>query len=548
MTDTPRLPLATYHARTRHRFEAFAEGPGQLDWDAQPAPFRHYPGAPTLALPLAADRFDRPYGQLASAPKNPVVPSLESIGALFEVSLAISAWKSWGPSRWALRCNPSSGNLHPVEGWLLGHGLAEIPNGLHHYDPEQHQLENRALLPPNDDPPWLALALSSAMWREAWKYGERAFRYCQLDVGHAVSCLSHAAAMLGWQLRPATLPGSTLNHVLGLDREQDFPPSRYAYTETEEGEVLLFVDAPGLTLPADIPATLNALRHAQWFGHPTAIDPAPGYRWPLVNQAALASRPPEGAETQPVSRSTVGFPTFPALPPHPTTRGAAQLFRQRRSGQRFDPKHGLPRADFFRLLDASLPRSGPAFGAQEDAPAIHLLLFVLRVDTLVPGLYLLPRTQALAAPLQQALTHRFPEARRVADAPTHLGLTCLLELSLQETQRLARSLSCHQDIAATSAFSLGMIGECTPDTVNGDAYRKLLREAGMIGQVLYLEAEAAGVRGTGIGCFFDEPVHQTFGITDTGWQSVYHFTVGLPVTDARIETSPPYPQREQTAP
>ena len=27
--------------------------------------------------------------------------------------------------------------------------------------------------------------LSSIHWREAWKYGERAFRYCQHDIGHA---------------------------------------------------------------------------------------------------------------------------------------------------------------------------------------------------------------------------------------------------------------------------------------------------------------------------------------------------------------------------
>ena len=73
----------------------------------------------------------------------------------------------------------------------------------------------------------------------------------------------------------------------------------------------------------------------------------------------------------------------------------------------------------------------------------------------------------------------------------------------------------------------------------------MLREAGLVGQVLYLEAEAAGVRGTGIGCFFDDPVHQAFGLDGSRWQSVYHFTVGTPITDARIETGPPYPQRQQ---
>ena len=44
---------------------------------------------------------------------------------------------------------------------------------------------------------------------------------------------------------------------------------------------------------------------------------------------------------------------------------------------------------------------------------------------------------------------------------------------------------------------------------------------------------------------YSVPVHQAFGLAGTRWQSVYHFTVGTPVTDARIETGPPYPQRQQ---
>jgi len=105
--------VRAYHARTKHRFEAYAEGPGQLDWDAQPAAFRHYPGAPLLELPLAADSFERCYGQLEKKPDNEVAADLTSLGALLELSFGLSAWKTWGPSRWALRCNPSSGNLHP---------------------------------------------------------------------------------------------------------------------------------------------------------------------------------------------------------------------------------------------------------------------------------------------------------------------------------------------------------------------------------------------------------------------------------------------------
>ena len=74
-------------------------------------------------------------------------------------------------------------------------------------------------------------------------------------------------------------------------------------------------------------------------------------------------------------------------------------------------------------------------------------------------------------------------------------------------------------------------------------YRQLYWEAGLIGQALYLEAEALGLRGTGIGCYFDDAFHQLLGLTDKTFQSLYHFTVGTPLTDARILSLPPYPDR-----
>ena len=540
--------LRAYHARTKHRLDGYAEGPGQLDWDAQPAAFRHFPGAPVVELPLAAGRFERRYGQLENKPENEILPDAASLGALLELALGVSAWKSWGPNRWALRCNPSSGNLHPVEAYVLASGVAGIADGMHHYDPEDHALEGRALRPAAGAAPWLAVGLSSVMWREAWKYGERAFRYCQLDVGHAVGALAYAAAVLGWQIRPLAMAGQPLAHCLGLDRPDDFPPSRYAFTENEEPEILLAVHAPGLRAVPDAAALVAWLAGADWQGRPSRIDPSPGYRWPVIDQAAAASTVPGLAPAAPV------FADLPALAPHPTAAGAAELIRQRRSAQRFNPRCSLPKAAFYRLLDAVLPRHQVPWTAQEGAPRIHLLLFVLRVDGLPSGLYLLPRTAAAAAELPGLMTAgEVPSTPRPvvdfdADCPAHLGLVQLAEVPLPTLQRIARTVSCHQDIAATSAFSLGMLGEFTAATADGHGYRVLLREAGLLGQALYLEAEAAGVRGTGIGCFFDDAVHQTFGLADGRYQSVYHFTVGTPVVDDRIETGPPYPQRTQEKP
>lgn len=72
-------------------------------------------------------------------------------------------------------------------------------------------------------------------------------------------------------------------------------------------------------------------------------------------------------------------------------------------------------------------------------------------------------------------------------------------------------------------------------------YPRLFWACGMIGQVLYLEAEAAGIRGTGISCFFDDPVHRVLGLQDMQYQSLYHFTLGEHIDDPRLTTLPAYP-------
>jgi hypothetical protein len=109
------------------------------------------------------------------------------------------------------------------------------------------------------------------------------------------------------------------------------------------------------------------------------------------------------------------------------------------------------------------------------------------------------------------------------------------------TENAARTLSCHQDIAADGMFSLGMLAEYEASLVAGPwRYRELFWEAGVLGQVLYLEAEAAGFAGTGIGCYFDDAVHEVFGIQGDVLQSMYHFTVGQALTDTRLQTWPAY--------
>ena len=530
-----------YHQRTKHRFEAYAAGPDSLDWDAQPAPFRHFAGASEIPLPAFAESLHdttllaaltRPFSML-TAPIQPLSCSLTTLGAMLHLALGITAWKSYGPDRWAVRANPSSGNLHPIEAYVLARGLKIIPDGVYHYRAEDHTLERRAdLAKLPGSTASLQLALSSVMWREAWKYGERAFRYCQLDTGHAVGALAYAAAVLGWGLHEQKqLATDTLAQILGLDREVDFPARRFVETEREEAEILL-------TVTFDGSATESASKLSQpimptvWHGIASTIDRHPMYRWPVIEEVAVATR--QQAET--VKSAAI----LPAPKPidladnHSTT--AATVILGRRSAQRFDASHIMPKQDFFNLLDALLPCAQIPWNALAGKPRINLLLFVHRVAGLDSGLYLLPREASLTAQLDACLDERFLR-KPVTGAPVHLNLQLLTPVPAAELHRIARSLHCHQDLAANACFAVGMLAEYSSAiTVDTSAYRDLYREAGLIGQVLYLQAESNGMGGTGIGCFFDDPIHELLGLADDTFQTVYHFTVGLPLNDSRIET------------
>ena len=53
MHDTDAIEtVMRYHQRTKHLFNRYAPGPGELDWANQPSPFRSYAGAPLIRLPL----------------------------------------------------------------------------------------------------------------------------------------------------------------------------------------------------------------------------------------------------------------------------------------------------------------------------------------------------------------------------------------------------------------------------------------------------------------------------------------------------------------
>ncbi|MEW6676388.1 MAG: nitroreductase [Pseudomonadota bacterium] len=536
--------ILAYHQRTKHRLERYAAGPDSLDWDAQPAAFRRWSGTRWYSLPRTAPELDIPWSALADA--RPAAPfDLDNLSRLLRLTMAITAWKQYGEARWALRAHPSSGNLHPTETWVVAYWVDGLADGLYHYQNADHTVEWRASTLTAAETPGLWLGFTSIPWREAWKYGERAFRYCQLDMGHVLGAVAHAAALFGWQARLVPLDHATLARCLGTDRAEDF-----AGVEAEEAEVMVAIHAPG---PGEVPEP--PLDWDEWSGLPALLDPRPMYQWPVIDEVMAATRgalPPYPASGRGLGRGTwVGeigdYSSPPALyapmgaPPlagEGSDPPATRVILQRRSAQAFDGQSVMPGPVFRRILTSLLPDmatpGSPVWRLWNRTPRVHPVLLVHRVDGLAPGLYILPRSEAGLTGLGAAMRQAFHWTSADPVLP-------LYQLVAANAERTARTVSCHQDIASCSAFTLMFVAEFDgPLADNPAAYRHLHWEAGMLGHCATLAAEAAGWRGTGIGCFFDDTDHEVLGLADSRYQVLYHYAVGMPLVDARIATLPAY--------
>ena len=523
-----------YHEATKHHYDRYARSAGYMDWQNQPNPFRSYKGAPVLPLPLLKKDPPAAYTDLYSRKNNSWQSlTIDTIAGFLELSLGLSAWKAVSGSRWSLRMNPSSGNLHPTEAHLILPPTGPIKSAVYHYNALDHVLEKRADIPSEL---WQSIAshfgvegflvgVSSIFWRESWKYGERAFRYCNHDVGHALACVSFSANLFGWKVTYLNaLSDSQISTVLGFDQV------RFRELEEEHTDFLALVHRPtsnplSRNLPVQIVAKFAEL---PFVGEPNKLSQR-CVNWEIIYKTARLTAKPPTQEIRVASKSRrLSFGEVSHL-------SATQIIRRRRSATAFDSSGSITRNQFFTMLDKTLPRMDCApFDTELIEPSSHLLVFVHNVANLRSGLYFFIRAAKDFDQIRQLSRADFLWEPVESDVPLYL-------LAEGNFRQQAMMVSCHQEIAGFSAFSLGMIAKFKEViTAAPYRYRHLFWETGMIGQVLYLEAEAHGARGTGIGCFFDDAVHELMGFKDNRYQSLYHFTVGKAVEDARLTTYAPY--------
>ncbi len=515
----------TYHNETKHSQQRYAKSLGYMDWNTQPNPFRSYSNTQKTKFPLSFENNTLEYSQIFSNSKENTIQApfcIESISQFFQFSLGLAAIKEYQDQSWELRCNASSGNLQPSESYIISNGIENIQNGLHHYAPQNHELEllsttNKELeLPENT----FLVALSSIVWREAWKYGERSWRYTQLDCGHALKALEISALILGWKIEVLNTKDSQLENLLGLNQAH-----RYIPEERELADMLILVSRDeNIDIKEEI--NLEDIRNSlqkEYEGKANQLSLS-WHKWDILEKIEDATLS-ENLEIKKYTNDLYEENKYREI-----SSQSKDIVLKRRSAQVMDKDNCTISKKEFETILASV---------KSNNSAVHLVIFVHSVEEIDSGLYILIRNNEHKKELQILLKDEFIWEK----VNTNAGE--LYKLKEGDFKFITKAISCNQDIASDGAFTIGMLAQFLEqlETYGPSKYKQLYWDCGAIGQQLYLEATTLNLSATGIGCFLDDILHGTIGLNTNHYQSLYHFTIGRGMIDSRLSTKKPYGNR-----
>jgi SagB-type dehydrogenase family enzyme len=487
-----------YHGITKHSVSSLRRAPHVLDWANMPDPFRHYERVPVLDLPADPPIPQTPALEVLHAVygTTPAADGPTFLSQLLFYSAAISASKRVPSTgrRYALRVNPSSGNLHPTEFHFLSRRLKEWPDGLYHYRPSAHMAEQRALgdlrMTWIDGSAPVTFVLTSIAWREAWKYRDRAYRYCLHDIGHAWQTLAIAAHAVGCDA-----------FAVGHFSDDEIAQSCRLH---EDEWPMLVVHLHGRSIPVREPYAAETV----WYGGQANPLSTASLAYPPIEAIHAATKLSNGRRrhTRAAEPASTGSGEIKLPPPASSRRPYGEVARMRRSA--LDFVGGMQSMSFAQLSAVLTVATRPFSADFAVTPFIQLYLYAHRVDGLQPGVYRLWQ-----------------------------GRAELEQIKSGDQRVQAAGLSLGQDLAGNACVAFSMIGDIERAVrAHGDrGYRYVHFEAGAIGHRLYLAAEAVGLGATGIGAFYDDEVHDYLKLAPAEGQVVYHFAIGYPVPDPRLE-------------
>lgn len=525
----------TYHDGTKHSYRSVRTGARGLDWSNQPLPFKLY--STLEPIPLPSD-FPHPSMQtldaisaLGEEPPGPIIPDVHTITGILYFTAGITRRLKRGGGVMHFRAAATTGALYHIELYVVCGDLQDraagdrsgLAAGIYHFGVHDFALRRLragdyrpALVSATADEPSVAaapviLVCTTTYWRNAWKYGPRAYRHAFWDSGTMLANLLAASA--GYRVPARVVCGfldAEVNLLLDLDAEREVAVSLVAL-----GRDGVSADAGGSTR-ASPPLAIEALKlpteplsksqvdypairamHAASCMHST--DEVIHWRHAaseLGREAPRQTAPPSGRliALQPLADSELPSDSI------------ARVIHRRGSSRQFDSRP-ITFAHLSTILERSTREIPADFLATSQTPATlnNLYLIVHAVDGLTPGAYVLHRDQ--------------------------LALELLKEGNFR---REAGYLDLEQDLAADASVNAYFLADLHSilDRLGNRGYRAAQLDAAITGGKLYLAAYALRLGASGL-TFYDDDVTEFFSPHAAGKSVMFLVALGKPAQRVR---------------
>ena len=495
-----------YHNSTKHTYWSVRGGQG-LDWPNQPLPFKIYKDVESRQLPRDGTPITAGLLEALGASSAPLdgesVPDLGLLARILYFSAGITKRMPYTGGEIFFRAAACTGALYHIDIYLVCGDLPGLEAGLYHFGPHDFGLVQlrkgdyrQALIEASGEESAIAdapvtVVLADTHWRNAWKYGERAYRHAFWDSGTLLSNMLAAASGVGLPARVVmSFVDEEVHRLLGLEEEKESVIALVPLGRSQGQKV-------GGTPPID---SLNL---------PTEPLSPKTVEYPAIYDFHRSSSLESVEEVKGVRSET------PSGQPEQTTEKLVSLQRGgeglgyrtledtivRRGSTRAFAHEPISLDQLSAALDYSTRGFDSDFLSSDDPSLNRLFLIVNAVDGLSPGVY---------------FYHRESHA---------------LELINEgDFRREAGYLGLEQKIPADASVNVYMLTDLERDldTFGNRGYRMAEMEAGIIGGRLYLVAYGTGFGASGL-TFYDDEVVEFFGPKAKGLSVMFLVALGKSV-------------------
>jgi SagB-type dehydrogenase family enzyme len=213
--------------------------PHYMDWQHQPAPYKRYPGIPTVELFEITSFYQKKLWDIfdSSEIETPATDlNMESLSKILVLANGLTGKSRQGGMDFYYRSAPSAGALYPNEIYLAWPGRGSLADGIYHYGVYNRSLTrlrqgnylpvihswDEDMLPDPSSGLTAVFIISGVFFRSAWKYRKRAYRYVLMDGGHVIEGLrlGLSAADFPCHLK-YTFDDDRINQLLGFDTKRE---------------------------------------------------------------------------------------------------------------------------------------------------------------------------------------------------------------------------------------------------------------------------------------------------------------------------------------